>query len=155
MDSRRDPFEELAEAFLARYRAGERPALSELIARHPEHAGQIRALLPMLVEIGQARPGPPAPGPLAEGAPGAPLGDYRIVREVGRWPRRSPPSSPPWPGWKSRARADCRPRPAPGAGRRLPRARRAGHGTEKRGAPVPKPPRRAYLFLGGPSGRHE
>ena len=41
----RDPVEELAEAFLERYRRGERPALSEFTARAPDHADEIRATL--------------------------------------------------------------------------------------------------------------
>jgi hypothetical protein len=45
----RDPVEELAEAFLERYRRGERPALSEFIARAPDHADEIRELFPALV----------------------------------------------------------------------------------------------------------
>ena len=31
----RDPFEVLAESFLARFRAGERPSIEDLAARHP------------------------------------------------------------------------------------------------------------------------
>ena len=34
--SEREPIEELAESFLARFRAGERPPLTELVAAHPE-----------------------------------------------------------------------------------------------------------------------
>ena len=32
----RDPFEVLAESFLARFRAGERPSIEDLAARHPD-----------------------------------------------------------------------------------------------------------------------
>ena len=38
----RDPFEVVAESFLARFRAGERPSIEEYAARHPELADQIR-----------------------------------------------------------------------------------------------------------------
>ena len=41
----RDPFEVVAELFLARYRAGERPGVEEYAARHPELADQIRSAL--------------------------------------------------------------------------------------------------------------
>jgi serine/threonine protein kinase/tetratricopeptide (TPR) repeat protein len=86
--SDREPLEQLAESFLARFRAGERPALSEITAAHPELADQIRELFPALVEMEQAGlatgSASPAPGALV----GAPMlesiGDYRIIREIGR-----------------------------------------------------------------------
>jgi hypothetical protein len=34
--SDREPIEQLAESFLARFRGGERPSLTELVAAHPE-----------------------------------------------------------------------------------------------------------------------
>jgi serine/threonine protein kinase/WD40 repeat protein len=84
----RDPIDELAEEFLARYRRGERPALSEYVARRPDLADDIRDLFPALVMMEEA--GPVAPhGPAgfdraaARRAPEQ-LGDYRILREVGR-----------------------------------------------------------------------
>ena len=49
----RDPFEVVAESFLARFRAGERPSIEDLAACHPELADQIRALLPALVVFEQ------------------------------------------------------------------------------------------------------
>ena len=49
----RDPFEVVAESFLARFRAGERPSIEEYAARHPELADQIRELLPALVMVEQ------------------------------------------------------------------------------------------------------
>jgi serine/threonine-protein kinase len=82
--SESDPLAQLADEFLERYRRGERPALTEYVTRHPELAEQIRELFPALVLMEDVRPGPPA----AAGAPaaGAPrrLGEYRIVREIGR-----------------------------------------------------------------------
>jgi eukaryotic-like serine/threonine-protein kinase len=77
----------LADDFAARYRAGQRPSLQEYIDRYPELADDIRELLPAMVEIEQvkedhqdadehaATPPPPA---LRQ------LGDYRILREVGK-----------------------------------------------------------------------
>jgi serine/threonine protein kinase/WD40 repeat protein len=85
-DSDRDPFERLVEEFLARYRAGERPPLSDYVRRHPELAEQVRDLFPALLEmeqLGPAGPGREPPGP-AGPEPPARLGDYRIVRELGR-----------------------------------------------------------------------
>ena len=83
----RDPFEGVAESFLARYRAGERPGIEEYAARHPELADQIRKLLPALVMVEQdlsldVEAAPPDRG--AEADQSRRLGDYRILREVGR-----------------------------------------------------------------------
>ena len=68
---------------------GERPSLQEYIDRHPELADEIRELFPALVEMEQvkadatARRGAPT---AAAGGPRRPeqLGDFRILREVGR-----------------------------------------------------------------------
>jgi serine/threonine protein kinase/Flp pilus assembly protein TadD len=76
----------LAEEFLQRYRRGERPPLTEYARQHPDLAEQIRELFPALVMMEDVRPDPPtAVGAAAAGA-GAPwrLGEYRIVREIGR-----------------------------------------------------------------------
>src|SRR6476620_1922201 len=87
---RRDPVEELAEEFLGRFRRGERPALSEYTARHPELAEEIRELFPALVlmeEAGRREPDrspPRGPQVAGDGQPLQRLGDYRILREVGR-----------------------------------------------------------------------
>jgi serine/threonine protein kinase/WD40 repeat protein len=89
-DSDREPLEELAESFLARYRAGERPALSEFTAAYPELAKQIRELFPALIDIERAGSAiAPATGTIfpvsgGDGAALTTLGDYRIIREVGR-----------------------------------------------------------------------
>ena len=48
-DSDRNPVEELAEEFVARYRRGERPALAEYTDRYPQWADKIRVLFPALV----------------------------------------------------------------------------------------------------------
>ena len=91
--SDRDPFEMVAESFLARYRAGQRPSVNDYAAKHPELADQIRRLLPALVMIErdlaiELEPGldPTEEPDLAGLKPGDSrlLGDYRIVREIGR-----------------------------------------------------------------------
>src|SRR5262249_49195905 len=46
-----DAVGKVAEAFLARYRCGERPSLTEYTAQYPELAEQIRDLFPALVVI--------------------------------------------------------------------------------------------------------
>src|SRR5262249_33139535 len=86
----RNPVEELAEESLARYRRGERPAISEYTDAHPELADDIRDLFPALVMMEEAGPreGSPA-GPCggtvtADGKALERLGDYRIIREVAR-----------------------------------------------------------------------
>ena len=47
---------ELAEAFLERHRRGERPAVEEYAAAHPELAGEIRRLFPALLVMEDLRP---------------------------------------------------------------------------------------------------
>jgi serine/threonine protein kinase/Flp pilus assembly protein TadD len=79
-ESQRNPVEALAEDFLARYRRGERPSLGEYTRQHPELAGQIRELFPALVLMEEVAPD-------EEPRPGAALtrlGEYRILREIGR-----------------------------------------------------------------------
>ena len=76
----RDPLDLLAEEFVERYRRGERPALTEYAGRHPELADRIRDLFPALVLMEQLGSEPPADPPRAPDR----LGEYRVVREVGR-----------------------------------------------------------------------
>jgi WD40 repeat protein/serine/threonine protein kinase/tetratricopeptide (TPR) repeat protein len=86
----RNPVEELAEEFLERFRRGERPALSEYTSRFPVLASQIRDLFPALVMLEDVRP--PSQGgsdssereAITAGRKLERLGDYRILREVGR-----------------------------------------------------------------------
>src|SRR5262245_11758554 len=83
----RDPVDQLADSFLSRYRAGERPSAEEYIARYPELADQIRdlfAALALIEENRSARGGTSGPPPDPGGLTGRQLGDYRILREVGR-----------------------------------------------------------------------
>jgi WD40 repeat protein/serine/threonine protein kinase len=88
--SQLDEVGKLAESFLARYRRGERPALSEYTNQHPELAEQIRELFPALVvmeELGSVedrRTGPFTGQIVASSKVPEQLGDYRILREVGR-----------------------------------------------------------------------
>jgi hypothetical protein len=77
----------LGDEFAGRYRRGERPTLQEYVDRHPDLADDIREYLPRLVEIERVKENrrevqePPreAPSPPLER-----LGDYRILREIGR-----------------------------------------------------------------------
>ena len=84
-----DPVDDLAEEFLARYRKGERPSLSEYTDKHPDLAERIRTVFPALLvleEFGTA--GGQANGPhVGSSGSGAPtpqrLGDYLLLRRVG------------------------------------------------------------------------
>jgi WD40 repeat protein len=79
-------FDELAEEFAERYRRGDRPSVEEYVSRLPEMADEIREIFPALIEVEQverdaredARPQRPVIPLLKD------LGDYRIVREIGR-----------------------------------------------------------------------
>jgi eukaryotic-like serine/threonine-protein kinase len=88
--SQRHPIDRLADDFLARYRAGERPSVSEYARRYPELADQLQEVLQALVLLEELAPGKESAGDgdaarvPAEGPPPRRLGEYRIVREVGR-----------------------------------------------------------------------
>jgi WD40 repeat protein/serine/threonine protein kinase len=86
--SHREPVEQLAEEFAARFRRGERPALTEYTEKYPELAEDIRELFPALVMMEQFGSVEAEPtGPFTDAAPRAPpkqLGEYTILREVGR-----------------------------------------------------------------------
>jgi serine/threonine protein kinase len=81
----RDPFERIAEEFIERRRKGETPSVGEYLERYPEHAETIRKLLPavaMIERLGQGAE-QPAKGEATRPLP-AQLGDFRIIRELGR-----------------------------------------------------------------------
>jgi WD40 repeat protein/serine/threonine protein kinase/tetratricopeptide (TPR) repeat protein len=89
----RDPIEMLADSFLARFRHGERPSVEEYAAKYPELADQIRELLPALVMLEQEKSVAGVvdgagiiPGSETAAASATPrqLGDYVILREIGR-----------------------------------------------------------------------
>jgi serine/threonine protein kinase len=92
-DSERDPLDLLAEEFAERFRRGETPAVSEYVERYPQWADQLRELLPPvahLEKLKRLKQAARADGPACPhaGVPNGPqlkqLGDYRILREVGR-----------------------------------------------------------------------
>src|SRR5271165_5465396 len=93
--SKLDPVDQLAEEYLRRLRRGERPTASEYASRHPELAPRILELFPALDLIERlkpdhdeviSRPGDEDGGGRTTAGPGHPgrLGDYQIVRELGR-----------------------------------------------------------------------
>jgi serine/threonine protein kinase len=87
-DSADDRLVVLVEELTARLQSGEPVDVEAFLAEHGEHAGRLRTLLPtlhVLAEFGQsplAEPGEQAPG--SDEPVRRVLGDFRIMREVGR-----------------------------------------------------------------------
>jgi serine/threonine protein kinase/WD40 repeat protein len=79
----RHPIEELAEEFLARYRRGDRPVISEYTERYPDLAGEIRDLFPALMVMEEAGRRDADRNQVRGTVPDR-VGDYRILREIGR-----------------------------------------------------------------------
>jgi serine/threonine protein kinase len=74
----------VVDEFLERQQRGERPSVEELAGRHPEHAATLREVLRSLEVAGLSEGGGPHGGVPHGGGSGQALGDFRIVREVGR-----------------------------------------------------------------------
>ena len=84
-DDDRDPVEALADEFVARRRRGETPSLEEYAARIPERADEIRELFPAIAAMERFKPAPPSSLPRAAGGTTRErVGDYRLIREIGR-----------------------------------------------------------------------
>ena len=86
--SDRNPIEQLGEEFVERLRNGERPALSEYIAQRPDLEDEIKTLFPALIMLeqvgsddGSSRTDVPV---TRDGSVPEQIGEYRILREVGR-----------------------------------------------------------------------
>jgi tetratricopeptide (TPR) repeat protein len=79
----RDPFEILLDTFTAAVRRGEGGAIEDWAQRHPAHAEQIRELFPTILALEGVRQGSSSGG-RAGIAVIDQLGDFRIVREIGR-----------------------------------------------------------------------
>ncbi len=73
----------LADEFLSRQEAGERPGVEEYVARHPQAADLLRKVLASLQLLGPSLAGA-APIPAGGDEPASTLGDFRLIREVGR-----------------------------------------------------------------------
>ena len=85
--SERDPLELLAAEYMERLRQGERPSVENYAARHPELAEEIRELFPTIAvtERLKARQERSSNGRATLGpAQLERLGDFRIIREIGR-----------------------------------------------------------------------
>ncbi len=81
---RDDRLAEVLDAYLAAHEAGTPPDVDEFLARYPELAGELRECLASLAFIRRAGNLSVASDAPAEGEAGGVLGDFRIVREVGR-----------------------------------------------------------------------
>ncbi len=81
-----DLLDQIAEEVADRCRRGERPALQEYLDRYPHLADDLRRLLPAMLEIEQVKkdvcPAEPLPGLALPRL--THLGDYHILREIGR-----------------------------------------------------------------------
>jgi tetratricopeptide (TPR) repeat protein len=74
---------ELADDFVRRYRAGEKPSVDEYAGRHPELAERIRELFPAVILMEQPAIGATVDiGPLTEGA-GQAIGRYKLLERIG------------------------------------------------------------------------
>ena len=79
----------IAEEFLSRHRQGDKPDIDEFCQRYPEIADRIRDLFPTLLmveQIGDVSDSQSVQfggSPLATNCPER-IGDFRIVREIGR-----------------------------------------------------------------------
>jgi serine/threonine protein kinase/tetratricopeptide (TPR) repeat protein len=72
----------LADEFVARLDGGEQPDVEEYAARYPELSAVLRQVLPALQVL--RVPAPATADPLAAAQHAAPLGDFRLLREIGR-----------------------------------------------------------------------
>jgi serine/threonine protein kinase/WD40 repeat protein/tetratricopeptide (TPR) repeat protein len=85
-----DPFGQIADEFVEAIRQGKRPSVEEFAQRYPTHADDIRDMLPALVLMEKAKSADDDPGQQRQPKDSAAvpplrhLGDYQILREVGR-----------------------------------------------------------------------
>ncbi len=85
-----DPFGQIADEFVEAFRQGKRPSVEEFARRYPEHADEIRDMLPALVLMEKAKSADDTSGQRRQAKSAAAaallqqLGDYQILREVGR-----------------------------------------------------------------------
>ena len=84
----RDPLERLADEFASRLRDGQTPSISEYVARYPQFAEEIEELFPTVAAMEQYRSQEESNrrASFRSGHSAIPehLGDFRIIREIGR-----------------------------------------------------------------------
>jgi hypothetical protein len=87
-DDTRDPLDVLTEQFLGRRRAGEHLDVEQFAQAHPGYAAELRELLPTLLALEQLKREKESSGGSGRARFVLPaferLGDFRIVREIGR-----------------------------------------------------------------------
>jgi hypothetical protein len=74
-----DRLQELVDQYLELYRAGKAPSIEEFADQHPEFAEVLREYLPLVLSMESLGSEPEGPA-----EPPKELGDYRILREIGR-----------------------------------------------------------------------
>lgn len=93
IETQAEQLDQIAGDFVDRIRQGERPPISDYVRKYPELADELRELLPALVLMEQAASAgdqrasvETATGSLSQGEAPMPaqIGDFKIVREVGR-----------------------------------------------------------------------
>jgi serine/threonine protein kinase len=85
--SEADPLDAVVESFLQRYRRGEHPTVTEYVEQYPDLAERIRETFPalaMIEELGSVGGRAAATVPIEVSCPTMRLGDYRLLRVVGR-----------------------------------------------------------------------
>jgi serine/threonine protein kinase/WD40 repeat protein/Tfp pilus assembly protein PilF len=84
-DARNVVVAQLAQSFMERMRRGERPPISDYADQYPDLADEIREVFPALAVLEEFGPTPSGAADAVVDAPELDrLGEYRIVREVGR-----------------------------------------------------------------------
>jgi serine/threonine protein kinase/WD40 repeat protein/tetratricopeptide (TPR) repeat protein len=82
-----DQLGQIADEFVEAFRQGQRPSVEEFARRYPAHADEIRDMLPALALMERAKSTEESPDqrqPTQAAASLHQLGDYQILREVGR-----------------------------------------------------------------------
>ena len=74
----------LAEEYLSRLRHGERPAIDDYTAAHPDLADEIRDVFRTLAMLEDFAPDHREDPPTLSGAAPTEVGEYRVIRELGR-----------------------------------------------------------------------
>src|SRR5262245_47226346 len=75
---------EVADEFLRRQHRGERPDVEEYAARYPQATGLLRNVLAALQLVDRSQGGNAAAAPGDEAVATGTLGDFRLLRELGR-----------------------------------------------------------------------
>ena len=82
-----DPVDVLVTDFMERLRAGEQPTIEQYVSRHPQWGDRIRSVFAAVVSVESSKGAAPRSSDGALGWTGTTpqrLGDFRIVREIGR-----------------------------------------------------------------------